>query len=150
VTSRGRLTIWWRLLLAVSIIAAPLAISAGAAAGNWRGHAPPLQAHLHLSRVPIVAGDKVAVPGHDSLHRLPGQSATYVAVGLVALVWFALALTSRRSNRVVRGAARVIRSRAPPEWTASVVPFGPASGRAGRFARSRRAQINRLNASVCS
>jgi hypothetical protein len=149
VTTRGRPAIWWRLLLAVSIIAAPLAITGGAAAATWRGHVPPLQAHIHLSRVPVMAADKLSALGHGAVHRLPGDSATAVATGLIALVWFALATSTRRSRRVVRRAGPVQQIRAPPKRTAFDVPFGPASGRAGRFARSHLAHILPTNDSVC-
>lgn len=145
VTTRGRFANWWRLLLAVGVIAAPLAVSGGAAAVTGRGPAAPLQAHVHLSRTPALAADKLSALVHHSLQRLPAQMAADVAAGIVALGWFALVLYTRPQGLVARPTAQRRQPRAPPQWTAAVVPFGPALGRAGRFARSRCASFVRTN-----
>lgn len=146
-TTRGRFANWWRLLLAVGVIAAPLAVSGGAAAVTGRGHAAPLQVQVHLSRTPALAADKLSALVHHSLQRLPAHMATDVAAGIVVLGWFALVFSTRRLGLVARPSARRRQPRAPPQWTAAVVPFGPALGRAGRFARSRCASFVRTNSS---
>ena len=144
-TTRGRFANWWRLLLAVGVIAAPLAVSGGSAAVTGRGPAAPLQAHVHLSRTPAIAADKLSALVHHSLPRVPAQIAGDVAAGIVVLGWFAFVLSTRRPGLVARPTAQRRQPRAPPQWTAAVVPFGPALGRAGRFARSRCASFVRTN-----
>lgn len=90
-------------------------------------------------------------PSHSqhALQRLPGQMSTGVAAGLVTLAWFVVATATRRSARVLWQAGSGSRTRAPPTWTAAVVPFGPALGRAGRFARSRCAPFRYAGSIAC-
>jgi hypothetical protein len=142
VSSRGRLAIWWRLLLAVSVVAAPLALSGlGAAAGTWRGAAAPQLVHVQLTRAAFAATDKLSTVAHHAGRRVPGDLAADTATGFVALVWLAVATSRRLTRRAPHALARSNRTRAPPEWTAALVPFGPVPGRAGHFARSHRAYI---------
>ena len=149
VTPRGRLTIWWRLLLAVGIIAAPFAVSGAAAAATTPGPQAPLHARAHPSRTPVLGVAKPPSHAQHSLPRLPGQMSTGVAAGLVTLVWFAVATATGRAGRVLWRARGSRRTRAPPTWTAAVVPFGPALGRAGRFTRSRFAPHLHSGSIVC-
>lgn len=149
VTLRGRVATWWRLLLAVGVIVAPLAVSGAAAAATTPGPLATLHARAHLDRAPAVAVAKPPSPSQHALQRLPGQMSTGVAAGLVTLVWFAVAAATRRSGHLLWRAGSSRRTRAPPAWTAADVPFGPALGRAGRFARSRCAPILNPGSIAC-
>jgi hypothetical protein len=149
VSTRRRLAIWWRLLIATSVVAAPLALSGvGPAAGTWRGHAAPLQVHVQLTRAAVVTADKLSTVAHHAVHRPPGHLAADAVAGLGPLVWLVVATSSGRSRGIRRGRVGNRQTRAPPQRTASVVPFGLVPGNAGRFARSHRAHIHNITDGV--
>jgi hypothetical protein len=144
VSSRRRLAIWWRLLLAVSVVAAPLALSGvGATAGTGSAPTAPRQVHVQLTRAAVAAADKLPTVAHHAWRRMAGELEADTATGVAALIWLAVAASRRLARRAPRTLARSNRTRAPPERTAAVVPFDPVPGRAGHFARSHRAHILR-------
>jgi hypothetical protein len=142
-SSRRRLvSVWPRLLLAVSVVVGPLAaVGAGAPIGAWRGADAPLQAHVQLKHAAVVVGDKLSAVAHHAAHRLPGHLTADSAAVLGVLVWLAVAASTLRARRSPRSLPSGTRSRAPPERMALVVPFGPVPGSAGHFARSHHAHF---------
>src|SRR3954447_9496319 len=114
----------------MAVVGAPIAVSA-AALPAARGNPSPPHTHVHLIRTPVVSADKLATLAHRSLQRLHDQPAAAAAAGVGGLIWLPLATPTGRPRRVLRRAGRGRRTRAPPEGSASVVPFGPASGPAG-------------------
>ena len=139
-TSR-RLATWWRLLLALGLLAAPLAT---AVAASPSGHvvARHVSARSGIERAVAVAGTSPVSAAQRSrhVHRAAPMVAAVAApvVALVVLVVCSGAVR-RRESQLAGAARRWWSSRAPPKGTGSLVPFGQSSDGVGRFSRSPRA-----------
>jgi hypothetical protein len=135
--NRAGNALWWRLLLAVSLLAAPVAVSGAAVAtGAWRAHPAMLQAKDHVARPAAVASGRLATVERNPSPRAPAPMLADLAVGVALFSLCLLAASRRRRRRVAGNPRRAETARAPPERATSFVPFGPASGRAGRIMRS--------------
>ena len=138
---RSLLTPWWRLLLAICVVAVPAATTASFDAGMWRHAARhPAQMHAHPGRVVGAGTSRLSTSVEGAGHHVAWPAAAVLGTAVV-LTWWALGVVRRRSGRALGQDGQLARSRSPPSRAEVSVRSGSAPGIAWRFSRRSNARF---------
>jgi hypothetical protein len=142
-----RFALWWRLVLAAAVLAFPVvSATASPAVAATSHHAPA----VHAVVAPSAASPTAQIHHSRHAHRSAPMLAAVAAAGVVLVVLLISTGVARRpSSQLLSGTRHWWSSRAPPNRTSFLVPFGLAPGSAGRFSRSRRALVSCTTTTCC-
>jgi hypothetical protein len=142
-----RIALWWRLLLVAGVLALPVVSATATPVVAATTHQAPV---VHAVVAPSAAAPTAQIHHSRHAHRTAPMLAAVAVAGVVLVVLLvSTGVARRRISQLLGDTRHWWSSRAPPNRTSFLVPFGLAPGSAGRFSRSPFALVTCTTPTSC-